>query len=155
MTFRYYLPLLILLMSLSRSSFAQHAFPVPEPKRIKGDLDSHNIRVFLNGQGINSVRNQTLENVNVRIAEDGNIYISAPQYEVNVEKNYRPLIPQEIPTYNKEKPTPEFLQSKEGSKSDSEQSTQVATTIAPTAAAPSNVDGTNIQNLEKVATPTN
>ena len=53
--------------------------------------------VFLNGANINTVREQELENVNIRIDSIGNIYLTAPQYEVNHDTSYHPLLPNELP----------------------------------------------------------
>jgi hypothetical protein len=63
--------------------------------------------VFLNGININSIRNQDLENVNLKIDNNGNIYIESPQYEVTAEERFHPLLPQEIPKFPKQlAPTP-------------------------------------------------
>jgi hypothetical protein len=73
------------------------------PEKIQFDVENQNKRVFLNGVNINSVRSQTLDNVTIRIEDNGDIQIIAPQYEVLVEKNYTPLIPTEAPSFSKEK----------------------------------------------------
>ncbi len=41
--------------------------------------------IFLNGVNIDTVRNQDFDNVQVRVDQSGNIYISAPQYTVHHE----------------------------------------------------------------------
>ena len=47
--------------------------------------------LYLNGIDISSARHQNLENVQVKIDGQGNIYISAPHYQVNEENTYIPL----------------------------------------------------------------
>ncbi len=58
--------------------------------------------IYLNGVNISSVRSQDLENVNIHIDKQGNIYIEAPHYETGVEKSYHPLMPRELPHFRKE-----------------------------------------------------
>ncbi|WGL61008.1 hypothetical protein QEJ31_05275 [Pigmentibacter sp. JX0631] len=57
--------------------------------------------IYLNGVNINSIKNQDLENVNVRIDGSGNIYIDAPHYDISVEQSYHPLMPGELPKFQK------------------------------------------------------
>jgi hypothetical protein len=47
--------------------------------------------IYLNGIDISSAKNQSLEQVNVRIDARGNVYIEAPQYEVQQESTFVPL----------------------------------------------------------------
>lgn len=47
--------------------------------------------LFLNGVDISSARNQIVKNVTVRIDEDGNVFIEAPQYNVREESEYLPI----------------------------------------------------------------
>ena len=47
--------------------------------------------IYLNGTDISSARNQLMENVNINIDAMGNIFIIAPQYQVNEESTYIPL----------------------------------------------------------------
>jgi hypothetical protein len=47
--------------------------------------------VFLNGVDISAARGQQLKKVDVQIAENGDIYISAPHYQVHEEDSYVPL----------------------------------------------------------------
>ncbi|MDQ3234613.1 MAG: hypothetical protein M3Q07_22645 [Pseudobdellovibrionaceae bacterium] len=47
--------------------------------------------IYLNGADISSAKNQSLEQVNVRIDGRGNVYIEAPQYEVQQESTFVPL----------------------------------------------------------------
>jgi hypothetical protein len=47
--------------------------------------------VFLNGKDVSSATGKKLEGVNISIAENGDIYISAPQYQVLEEVSYTPL----------------------------------------------------------------
>jgi hypothetical protein len=58
--------------------------------------------LYLNGENINSVRNETLENVTVEIDDNGNIHIQGPQYEVKSEQSYHPLLPRELPKFKKD-----------------------------------------------------
>lgn len=88
--------------------------------------------LFLNGENISSIRNQELENVNIRIDKNGNIYIEAPQYEVSTEQSYHPLLPKELPKFKKENvyeqmPLPQGVFSKETGKSTSDSQASAAT----------------------------
>ncbi len=65
--------------------------------------------VFLNGANINTVREQELENVNIRIDSIGNIYLTAPQYEVHHDTSYHPLLPNELPRIPKASTQPPTL----------------------------------------------
>jgi hypothetical protein len=47
--------------------------------------------IFLNGSDISGARNQQLKNVDVQIAENGDIFIVAPQYQVAEEDAFTPL----------------------------------------------------------------
>jgi hypothetical protein len=47
--------------------------------------------VFLNGIDISSARSQELKNVDIVINEQGDLFISAPHYQVNEEDTYVPL----------------------------------------------------------------
>lgn len=47
--------------------------------------------IYLNGIDISSARNQALKGVNLRIDENGNVFIEAPHYQVNEEQTYTPL----------------------------------------------------------------
>jgi hypothetical protein len=47
--------------------------------------------VYLNGKDVSSARNQQLKRVDIRLDEDGNIFIEAPHYQINEEKTYAPL----------------------------------------------------------------
>ena len=47
--------------------------------------------VYVNGVDISSARNQLMENVTVRIDQDGNVFVEAPHYQVNEESTYVPL----------------------------------------------------------------
>jgi hypothetical protein len=62
--------------------------------------------VFLNGTNINGVRNQDLSNVNIRIDEAGNFHITAPQYDVQQDSSYHPLMPSELPRFPKRQTGP-------------------------------------------------
>lgn len=56
--------------------------------------------IYLNGVDISSAKNQTLEQVNVRIDAQGNVYVEAPQYEVQQESTFVPLSRQMPPHPN-------------------------------------------------------
>jgi hypothetical protein len=58
--------------------------------------------VYLNGENIVGLRNQTLEGVNVRFDAAGNIYIDAPHYEIHRDSTFHPLLPDETPQYSKD-----------------------------------------------------
>jgi len=47
--------------------------------------------IFLNGSDISGARNQLLKNVDVRISENGDIFIVAPHYQVAEEDAFTPL----------------------------------------------------------------
>jgi hypothetical protein len=47
--------------------------------------------VFLNGVDISSARSQELKNVDLVINEQGDVFITAPHYQVNEEDTYVPL----------------------------------------------------------------
>lgn len=50
-----------------------------------------NRSIFMNGVDISSARNQDMRNVHIRISENGDIFITAPQYQVTEEETYTPL----------------------------------------------------------------
>jgi hypothetical protein len=50
-----------------------------------------NRSVYFNGVDISSSRNQDLRNVQVKIAENGDVYIVGPQYQVTEEETFMPL----------------------------------------------------------------
>lgn len=58
--------------------------------------------VYLNGQNITATKNQTLDNVTVRIDEMGNIHLTAPHYEIATDSSYHPLLPSELPRFPKD-----------------------------------------------------
>ncbi len=91
------------------------------PKKLPYDTTYMTGRViYLNGVNISSVKNQELENVNIHIDNNGNIYIDAPHYEIGVEQSYHPLMPSELPKFQKgefrEAPVPKGVFSKETGK---------------------------------------
>jgi hypothetical protein len=47
--------------------------------------------VYLNGTDISSARGQQLKNVSIHINEKGDVFITAPHYQVNEEDAYVPL----------------------------------------------------------------
>ncbi|RDB37233.1 MAG: hypothetical protein DCC88_00980 [Spirobacillus cienkowskii] len=96
--------------------------PIPAtPKKFPYDSTIMAGRIiYLNGVNITSVRNQELENVNIHIDNNGNIYIEAPQYEVGTEQSFHPLMPSELPKFPKaqikDSPIPSGVYSKETGK---------------------------------------
>lgn len=82
------------------------SYPIAGGRRSKapvGDLttDFPARMIYLNGKNISSVRDQQLDGVSVRIDANGNVHISAPQYEVQESMHYRPLLPNDIPKVGK------------------------------------------------------
>jgi len=49
--------------------------------------------VFINGVDVSSGKNLQLKNVSVTVSENGDVFISAPQYQVNEEYTFTPLSP--------------------------------------------------------------
>lgn len=47
--------------------------------------------IYLNGVDISSARHQSMENVNLRIDGNGNVFVEANQYQVNEESTFTPL----------------------------------------------------------------
>ena len=47
--------------------------------------------VYLNGIDVSSTRSQDLRNVHIKISDNGDIYITAPQYQVTEEETFLPL----------------------------------------------------------------
>ncbi len=47
--------------------------------------------IFMNGVDISSARNQDLRNIHLRIDEHGNVFITAPHYQVTEEETFTPL----------------------------------------------------------------
>ena len=47
--------------------------------------------LFLNGKDISSARGQKLEKVSIFISESGDLFITAPQYQVYEEKTFVPI----------------------------------------------------------------
>ena len=72
------------------------------PSRAYKNLPLHS--VYLNGENIVGLRNQSLEGVNVRFDAQGNVYIEAPHYEIHHDTSYHPLLPEEVPQFQKEVP---------------------------------------------------
>jgi outer membrane biosynthesis protein TonB len=73
--------------ALAYDSLAPHGSPTPG----KMPITTPNRSIFLNGVDISSARNQDLRNVHVKITETGDIFISAPQYQVTEEETFMPL----------------------------------------------------------------
>jgi hypothetical protein len=65
-------------------------------------VTSGNRSVFLNGIDISSARSQDLRNAHIKITESGDVYITAPQYQVTEEETFMPLS-----SYSSKPPMPE------------------------------------------------
>lgn len=63
--------------------------------------------IYLNGVNISSLRNQELQNVKVKIDDNGNVQIHAPHYEALQDTSFHPLIPKELPRFPKAQFTPQ------------------------------------------------
>ena len=87
------------LTSLEGGLFA--AGPAPKPNTPM-PIISGNRSVYLNGIDISSARSQDLRNVHIKITDTGDIYISAPQYQVTEEESFLPLS-----SYTSKAPLPE------------------------------------------------
>lgn len=77
------------IMIFSSSAFAANPLSMTtlDPKPVVAG----NRSIFMNGVDISSARNQDLRNVHIRISENGDIFITAPQYQVTEEETYTPL----------------------------------------------------------------
>jgi hypothetical protein len=74
------------------------------------EVTSHPPRtITLNGVDVNALRGETLENVTVRIDEQGNVAIMAPHYEVSTDATFHPLLPTELPRVPKARTAPRDL----------------------------------------------
>jgi hypothetical protein len=58
--------------------------------------------VYLNGVNVVGLHNQSMKGVNIRFDENGNVFIDAPQYEVQYDTSYHPLLPDELPGFEKQ-----------------------------------------------------
>ncbi len=93
-----------------------------------------NRSIYINGVDVSSARNQDLRNVQIKIAENGDIYISAPQYQVTEEETFMPLS-----TYSGKGTTPMHRGPQELGGSNSEttaKASQETNSAAPPAAPP-------------------
>ena len=57
----------------------------------EGTAQAENRSVFLNGVDISSAKNQSLQQVNITVDSQGNVYIEAPHYEAQQESTFVPL----------------------------------------------------------------
>jgi hypothetical protein len=78
-------------------------------------LSTGNRSVFLNGIDISSAKNQSMQQVNIKIDSQGNVYIEAPQYEAQQESTFVPLgprraLPGMIPQHRAPGPLPNRLE---------------------------------------------
>lgn len=87
------------LSSLDGGLFAASPSPKPDTPM---PIISGNRSVYLNGIDISSARSQDLRNVHIKISDSGDIYISAPQYQVTEEESFLPLS-----SYTSKSPLPE------------------------------------------------
>ena len=90
---------LIAISSLEGGLFAAGPFPSSSPPE---PVASGARSVFLNGIDVSSARNQDLRNVHVKISDNGDIQITAPQYQVTEEETFLPLS-----SYSSKPPMPE------------------------------------------------
>lgn len=58
---------------------------------ISGGASAETRSIFLNGVDISSTKNQSMQQVNISIDSQGNIYIEAPHYEAQQESTFVPL----------------------------------------------------------------
>ena len=63
------------------ASSKSHGMPITTPNR----------SIYMNGVDISSARNQDLRNVHIKISDNGDLYITAPQYQVTEEETFLPL----------------------------------------------------------------
>jgi hypothetical protein len=87
------------LSSLEGGLFASGSLATPNSPL---PVTSGNRSIYLNGIDISSARNQDLRNVHIKISDGGDIYISAPQYQVTEEETFLPLS-----SYTSKSPLPE------------------------------------------------
>ena len=76
------------------TSFVVEAAPktqTPTTTKATSPTLAGNRSIFLNGIDVSSARNQDLRNVHIRISDNGDIFITAPQYQVNEEETFTPL----------------------------------------------------------------
>ena len=86
-----------LLFLFTLSGKAQYSEPVPE----KDVLMGYGRQIFLNGVNISGSREQVLKDVTLYIDAQGHMRITAPQYSVKNTESYHPLLPRELPKYEK------------------------------------------------------
>ncbi|MEN9530542.1 MAG: hypothetical protein RI932_2415 [Pseudomonadota bacterium] len=119
------------------------SYPIRRSKPNVGEMstDFPARMIYLNGRNISSVREQQLEGVTVRIDSNGNLHISAPQYEVQESTHYRPLLPRDVPRVSKPEPqNDEPLLSRGGRFSKSPAGGEGANLTTPGAVPPVEVD---------------
>lgn len=77
------------LIMLSSTALAAGTLAIPslEPKPVIAG----NRTIYMNGTDISSARNQDLRNVHIKIDEHGNLFITAPHYQVTEEETFTPL----------------------------------------------------------------
>jgi len=132
------------------------SYPVRRSKPNVGELstDFPARMIYLNGRNISAVREQQLEGVNVRIDANGNLHISAPQYEVQESTHYRPLLPRDVPRVSKPVPqNDEPLLSSGGRFSKSPAGGEGSNLTAPGAVPPVEVDEENDASSQAPAAP--
>ncbi|MES2614281.1 MAG: hypothetical protein V4591_02580 [Bdellovibrionota bacterium] len=110
--------------NISVSQRGQYSVPSPSKLVSKSSFESTYVpgrTIYLNGENVSSIRDQDLEGVDVHIDKNGNLHISAPQYEVLSEQSYHPLLPKELPKFKKDNvyeqmPLPQGVFSKQSGK---------------------------------------
>ena len=76
-----------------------------------------NRSVYLNGVDISSARNQDLRNVHIKISDNGDVFIAAPQYQVTEEETFMPLSSYTGKSAPPEHKPPQAMNSGSGAKS--------------------------------------
>jgi len=84
------LGLVTVIFSAQTLAFASTTRPEAGPAA-PAPITTPNRSIFLNGIDISSARSQDLRNVHIKISETGDIFISAPQYQVTEEETFLPL----------------------------------------------------------------
>ncbi|MCX6126493.1 MAG: hypothetical protein NTV34_17295 [Proteobacteria bacterium] len=74
---------------LSASHVLADSMAIPT-KDAKASVLGHRT-IYMNGIDISSARNQDLRNVHIKIDEYGNLFVTAPQYQVTEEETFTPL----------------------------------------------------------------
>ncbi len=79
------------LMIMSQQAFAAGSSPLAITSTSERAATTGQRSVYMNGVDISSARNQDLRNVHLRVDEHGNLFITAPHYQVTEEETFTPL----------------------------------------------------------------